>query len=102
MKDVNPETITDKQSWYKIELLNGYNLFRAKQNLLRRGKGVYESFSSRRKSRKPIFTDTSLEFGKSCDDFSWNHCTSIHHRSETNGIPERAVRRIKEGTSAVL
>ena len=29
-------------------------------------------------------------------------CTSTSHRSETNGIVERAVRRVKEGTSAVL
>ena len=35
-------------------------------------------------------------------DLSWNHCTSTPHRSETNGIVERAVRRVKEGTSAVL
>ena len=42
--------------------------------------------------RKPkvIYTDNSLEFGKACEDFSWNHCMS------------RAVRRVKEGTSAVL
>ena len=33
---------------------------------------------------------------------SWNHCTSTPHRSETNEIAERAVRRVKEGTSAVL
>ena len=33
---------------------------------------------------------------------SWNRCTSTPHRSETNGIAERAVRRVKEGTSAVL
>ena len=33
---------------------------------------------------------------------SWNHCTSTPHRSETNSIAERAVRRVKEGTSAVL
>ena len=33
---------------------------------------------------------------------SWNHCTSTPHRSETNGIAERAVRRVKEGTPAVL
>ena len=33
---------------------------------------------------------------------SWNHCTSTPHRSETTGIAERAVRRVKEGTSAVL
>ena len=54
--------------------------------------------------RKPkvIRTDNSLEFGKACRDLSWNHCTSTSHRSETNGIAERAVRRVKEGTSAVL
>ena len=44
----------------------------------------------------------SLEFGKSCEDSSRNHCTSTLHRSETNGIAERAVRRVKEGTSAAL
>ena len=54
--------------------------------------------------RKPkvIYTDNSLEFGKACEDLSWNHCTSTPHPSETNGIAERAVRRVKEGTSAVL
>ena len=54
--------------------------------------------------RKPevIYTDNSLEFGKACEDLSWNHCTSTPHRSETNGIAEREVRRVKEGTSAVL
>ena len=51
--------------------------------------------------RKPkvIYTDNSLEFGKACEDLSWNHCTSTPHRSETKGIAER---RVKEGTSAVL
>ena len=54
--------------------------------------------------RKPkvIYTDNSLQFGKACEDLSWNHCTSTPYRSETNGIAERAVRREKEGTSAVL
>ena len=54
--------------------------------------------------RKPkvIYSDDSLEFGKACENLSWNHCTSTPHRSETNGIAERAVRRVKEGTSAVL
>ena len=51
---------------------------------------------------KVIYTDDSLEFGKACEDLFWNHCTSTPHRSETNGIAERAVRRVKEGTSAVL
>ena len=53
-------------------------------------------------SLKSFYTDNSLEFGKYCEDLSWNHCTSTPHRSETNGIAERAVRRVKEGTSAVL
>ena len=55
-------------------------------------------------NRKPkvIYTDNSLEFGKACEELSWNHCTSTPHRSETNGIGERAVRRVKEGISAVL
>ena len=55
-------------------------------------------------NRKPkvIYTDNSLELCKACEDLSWNHCTSTPHRSETNGIAERAVRRVKKGTSAVL
>ena len=55
-------------------------------------------------TRKPkvIYTDGSLEFGKSCEELSWNQCTSTPHRSETHGIAERAIRRVKEGTSAVL
>ena len=59
-----------------------------------------QKFSTRKP--KVIHTDTSLESGKSCEELSWNHCTSTPHRSETNGIAERAVRRVKEGTSAVL
>ena len=37
-----------------------------------------------------IFTHKSLEFGKACEDLSWNNCTSTPHRSETNGIAERS------------
>ena len=51
---------------------------------------------------KVICTDNSLEFGKSFEELSWNHRTTTLHRSETSGIAERAVRRIKEETSAVL
>ena len=49
-------------------------------------------------TRKPkvIYTDNSLEFGKACEDLSWNHCTSTPHQpKKTNGIAERAVRKIK-------
>ena len=32
--------------------------------------------------RKPkvIYTGNSLEFGKACEDLSWNHCTSTPHQ----------------------
>ena len=55
-------------------------------------------------NRKPkvSYTDNSLEFGKVCEDLSWNHCTSAPHRSEIDGVAERVVRRVKECTSAVL
>ena len=51
---------------------------------------------------KPKVIYNSLEYGEACEDLSWNHCTSTPLRSETNGIAERAMRRVKEGTSAVL
>ena len=55
-------------------------------------------------SQKPkvFHTGNSLEFDKSCEDLSWNHRTSTLYRSETNGIAERAIRRVKDGTSAAL
>ena len=61
-----------------------------------------QNFLEQTKKPKVIYTDKSLEFGKANEDLSWNNCTSTPHRSEANGIAERAVRRIKEGTSAVL
>ena len=67
-----------------------------------------ETENSSRKFLEPwekpevIYSDNSSKFGKSCEDPSWNHRTSTPRRSETNGIAERAVRRIPVGTSAVL
>ena len=61
-----------------------------------------QKFLEPTKKPKHIYTDNSLEFGESCEESSGNHCTSTPHRSQTNGIAERAVRRVKEGTSAVL
>ena len=61
-----------------------------------------QRFLELNRKTKVIYTDNSLEFGKACEDLSWNHCASTPHRSETNGIAERAVRRVKEGTSAAL
>ena len=48
-------------------------------------------------------TDTSQEFTRVCEDFSWNHHdTALPYRSVTNRTAERACRRVKEGTASVL
>ena len=36
---------------------------------------------------------------KACQDWQWNHYTSTPHRSETNGVAERAVPRVNDGTA---
>ena len=97
MKVANLETIIEMHSWCRTWPPNGSSRIRAKPKLLRKRKGDCKSSLP-----KVIHTDNSLEFGKACEDLSWNHCTSTPYRSETNGIAERAVRRVKEGTSAVL
>ena len=51
---------------------------------------------------KVVYTDNSMEFGRACEVLSWSHRTSTCHRLETNGIADRAVPRVKEGTSTVL
>ena len=99
---MNLETITDAQSWYKILPLNGFNLTRAKQNPSQETEKSLRKFHEPSEKPKVTNIDNSLEFGKSCDDLSWNHRTSTPRRYETKGIAERAVRRVKEGTSAVL
>ena len=53
--------------------------------------------------RKPkvIYTDNSLEFGKACEDLSWNHCTSTPHRSESNGTSTSIRHRPIQGESNI-
>ena len=50
-------------------------------------------------TRKPkvIYTDNSMEFGKSCEELSWNHCTSTPHRSETNGLLREQCVELRNG-----
>ena len=102
MTTANLETITDMLSWCRTWPPNGSSRIRAKQKLLRKHKGACKSSWSPMGSLKSFTLTISLEFVNACEDHSWNHCTSTPHTSETNGIAERAVRRVKEGTSAVL
>ena len=95
------ETITGTLSWCKILLLNGFNLFRAKTKSLHETEiFFFKKFLEPSHRPKVIYTDDSMEFGRACEVLSRNHRASTPHRSETNGIAERAVRRVKEGASA--
>ena len=51
---------------------------------------------------KIIHTDNSWNLTKYCEDLFGNLFTSTPHRSETNGIAERAMRRIKERISCIV
>ena len=99
---VNPGTITDTLSWYKIPTLSGYSVTCVKHKLRRRWRRVYESSWSRHKNRKLFIRTSHWNLANLFDELSWNRRTSTPHRSETKGIAERAVRRVKEGTSPVL
>ena len=98
MKDVNLEIITDTLWWYKTWTQS----YSCKTKTSQETQRSLQKFLEPATKPKVSFSVSSLEFGKYCEDLSWNHCTSTPHRSETNGIAERAVRRIEEGTSAVL
>ena len=98
-KDVNLGTITETLSWYKFSPLSG---IRVRPKLHRRRRRIYVSSSSRRRSQE-LFTRTMyLEFGKYCEEISWNHRTTTLYQSDTSRIAEWAVRGAKEVTSAVL
>ena len=102
MGDMNLETITDIQSWCRTWPPNGSRHIRARPRLHKKPREACKSSWSPKGILKSFKLTNSLEFGKACEDLSWSHCTSTPHRSETNGIADRAVRRVKEGTSAVL
>ena len=100
MTIANLETITDIQSWCRTEPPNGSKRIRAKRKLLRKLK---ESCKS---SWSPIGSLKSFTL-----TIPWNSAklvkishgiVSTHTDQKQNGIAERVVRRVKEGTSAVL
>ena len=49
-----------------------------------------------------ICTKTIMEFTKACEGLHWNHGRSSRRRSQTDCIAQRAVRRVKEGTSSLF
>ena len=94
MRGVNQETITSTLSWYKVQDLatQWIESYPCKTKTERSSSKFLEP------SHKPqvMHTDYSLVIGKTCEDLARNYRTSTPHRSETNGIAERGVRRVKK------
>ena len=84
------------QSWCRTWPLNGSKHIRAEQKTSQETQRRLQKFLEPDRNPKVIYTDNSLEFGKPCEDVSWNHCMSTPHRTETNGIAKRAAPKVKE------
>ena len=102
VKDVNLETIIDLQSWSKTWLPNGSSRIRAKQKLFRKHKGACKSSWSRIGSQKSFTLTIPRNLATLVKIFPGIIVRQHHTNHKQMGIAERAVRRVKEGTSAVL
>ena len=102
VKVVNLETIIDNAVVVQDLATQWIESYPCKTKTYQETRRSLQKFLEPNRTPNVIYTDNSLEFGKACEDLSWNQCTSTPHRSETDGIAERAVRRVTEGTSAVL
>ena len=78
--------------WYKIWQTQWLQSYPCKTQTPQETRSSLQKFLEPNRKPKVIYTDKSLEFGKACEDLSWNHSRSTPHRSETNGIAQRAVR----------
>ena len=60
------------------------------------------AFSRPEEKPRSISPDKFLKLDKACEELNWNRESSTPHRSETNEIAQRGVRRVKAGASSVL
>ena len=98
MKKENRSATRGVQVRYKIWPLNGFKVSHAKTKASQETMRNLRKFLDPEENPNVMFSDTSLECGKACEDLRWNRCTSTPHGSETDGIAER---RVKEGTLTI-
>jgi len=63
---------------------------------------AFQHFLGPQLKAKHVFSDNSGELIQAMDEMMISHDTCTPHRPSTNGMAERSVRRVKEGTSATL
>ena len=65
-------------------------------------KDCFQKYFGSKIKPKLVYTDNAPEFNKAFKELGWSHDTCTPHRPQTNGIGERAVRRVKEGTRCAI
>ena len=96
---MNPGTITDTLSWYKISPLHGFNFIRV-EKISQETEQNLRKFPEPSQKRKVFFLTIHLNLTNPVKNS--HHRTSTPYRSETKGIAERAIRQVKEKTSTVF
>ena len=102
MTSANLETITDMQTWCRTWPLHGSKHIRAKQKLHRKLEEAGKSFWSPIGSQKSFTLTIPWNLAKLVKIFPGIIVRQHHTDQKQMGFAERAVRRVKEGTSAVL
>ena len=98
-EELRSELLQDVPEWTWPP--NGSRRIRAKQKLHRKPRGACKSSWSPIGNLNSFTLTIPWNLARLVKIFPGHHCTSTPHRPETNGIGE-AVRRVNEGTSAVL
>ena len=65
-------------------------------------KYALQRFLGPQQKAEHVYSDNSHEIRIACEELGFSHDTSTPHRSETNGIAENAVKKVKEGSSCAL
>ena len=90
MTIANLETIIDHAVVVQDSATQWIQAYPCKTKTSQESQRSLQKFLEPDRKTEVIYTDNSFEFGKACEDLSWNHCTSTPHRSETNGIAEKS------------
>ena len=74
----------------------------AKEKTTHKTHTLFQNFLGPFTKAKYVHTDGSMEFQEALDQFEIPHDASTPYRPETNGVAERAVRIVKEGTACTI
>ena len=81
---------------------NWLQAYAAKTNEAHEVVSAFQKFFGPDIKPKHVYTDKAPELKKATDKLEYSYDTATPHRSETNGVAERAVRRVREGTACAL